>query len=315
MRATLPGLLVVVALAGAAALLSPYAGGLGVVVVALGLGAVVGNVVRVGEGPLAPGVTLVEKRGLAVAIALLGFGVDGAAVVGLGARGGPALVVALIGTLVGAVWLGRLLGVPPALALLVGAGQGICGTAAVAAVSPVVGARDEETGVAVGVVNALGTVGLVALPALGVAAGLSGDGMALVLGGALQSVGHAVAAGFGVSDEVGRATAVVKLARVATLPIVILALSWRRGGARTAVGLPWEVAGFLVAAAAANLGLVPAAWRAALGDAAEVGLVLAMAAIGTRIRLAALRADGPRALALGAVLFAAQLGWLFVIAA
>ncbi len=306
MTDSLPGLLVAVALAAAATALAPFVPGVGAVVLALLLGAALGNA-GLADGRLAPGLGWAERQLLAVVIGLLGFGLDVRAVVALGAVALPVLVGMVALTVAAAAWAGpRWFGLSPELSVLVGAGQGICGTAAVAAVAPVVRARDEDTGVAVGVINLLGTLGLIALPAGVVALGLSTEAAGLVLGGSLQSVGHAVAAGFGVSEEVGRSATAVKLGRVALLPLVLAALSVRGGLGGARVRLPPEVLAFAVASVLASSGAVPSAVLAALEALSQALLTVAMAAIGSRVRLAALRVAGAGALALGGALFVAQ---------
>lgn len=285
---------------------APFVPGVGTIVLALLIGAVVGNAGGA-DGALAAGIKVAETTLLAVAIGLLGFGLDLTAVLGLGLVALPTLAVVVAGAVGLAAVLGpRLFGLSPALSLLVGAGQGICGTAAIAATGPVVGASDEETGVAVGVVNLLGTVGLLLLPPLALALGLDGDGAGLVLGGSLQSVGHAVAAGFGVSEPVGTATTMVKLGRVALLPVVLLGIGLTGQGQGARTGLPREVVAFVVAAAVASTGWLPASLLDALDTLTDALLAVSMAAIGTKIRLASLRSSGTGALGLGATVFAAQ---------
>lgn len=307
MKARIPGLLLCAALAFAGTVGAPYVPGFGSVALTLVLGLIVGNLGGA-DGRFAPGVRWVEKRLFAVLVAMLGFGLDLRAVGGLGLVALPSVVVALGATLALAGPLGKALGLTPALSLAVGAGQAICGTAAIAAAGPVVGADEEETGVAVGVIHALGTAGLFLLPPVALAMGLSPDGAGLLLGGTLQSVGHAVAAGFGVSEAVGSATTLVKLGRVATLPVVLLVLGALRGGARGGSRVPPEVVGFVVAAGLRTAGVLPGWAVTGLDVATDVVLGLAMAAIGTRVRLSALVGAGPAALALGAVLFAVQTG-------
>ncbi len=311
MRTLLPGLVLSLFLAASAWGLASALPGVGPIVVALVLGVMVGNGVSLAPA-VAPGVKFADKRFLALAIALLGFGVDLAATIALGAVALPTLIVAVFVTVGLSVPIGRRLGVSPRLALLVGAGQGICGTAAVAASAPVIGAEEQEAGVAIGVVNLLGTLGLFVLPFVAMALGT--EGAALLLGGTLQSVGHAVAAGFGLGEAVGQGTAVVKLGRVALLPLVLLVLAARTAGGGRGASLPPELVGFLAAVGVTALGIVPASVRAGIAEVADVLLLVAMAAIGLGIRLDALRTDGRAALALGGILFLGQIAFVGVVA-
>src|SRR4029079_10549538 len=97
-------------------------------------------------------------------------------------------------------WVGRRRGVPPAVSLLLGAGCGICGAAAVAAMEPVADAREEEAGFALASVTALGTIAMLAVPLLGTRVLHLSDGeFGLWAGGSVHEVAQVVAASAGVS--------------------------------------------------------------------------------------------------------------------
>jgi uncharacterized integral membrane protein (TIGR00698 family) len=320
-RAAAPGLALAAGLGGLGLGLGALLPGLGGVSASILLGLVVGNAAR--PGPRwTPGLGLAAGRGLELAVVLLGLRLDPRAVAALGA---PALaavgsVVAL--TLVGTAVLGRLLGLSRSLALMLAAGQAICGTAAVAAVAPVVDGRDGEPAIAVGVINALGTVGVFAVPALAFALGLPPAGAALVVGGGLQSVGHVVAAGFALGSEAGELATVLKLGRVALLPLVVLGVGLLAGGRRDEARarrrrlprLPGYLVGFVVAVGLRALVPLPREVDVVLGPATQLLLATAMAAIGSRIQLGVLRTQGPRVLAAGALAFLIQLGVLVALA-
>ncbi|MFP3514393.1 putative sulfate exporter family transporter, partial [Peribacillus sp. SIMBA_075] len=46
----------------------------------------------------------------------------------------------------------------PSLSLMLGVGTGVCGAAAIAAVSPIIQAKDEDTAIGVGIIALVGTV-------------------------------------------------------------------------------------------------------------------------------------------------------------
>lgn len=290
--------------------------GLGAVLAALGVGVAVAQVLPRDSG-LAPGLKLAERTFLGAAVALLGLQVDAGALVDVGGEGLAVVLGVVVVTLGAGVLLGRRWGLSPACATLLALGQGVCGTAAVAAAAPAVRADDVDVGVAIGTINALATVGLVAVPSLAALAGLSPEATALLLGATLQSVGHVVAAGMAFDPDVGALALVVKMGRVATLPVVVLGLglahreggSWRRA-------LPPELVAFGLAAAAGSLGLVPASVVAWADTLTDLLLPVAMAAVGTSLRASTLRQQGLPAIGVGAVLFAAQVlvvgGWLLL---
>ena len=219
--------------------------------------------------------------------------------------------------------LQRLLGVPPRLGALLAIGSSVCGAAAITAARPVVGATDEEGNVGIAVVSVLGAVASVAL-VVGHAFGwISQDVYGLVAGGALHEVAHVMAAATAVPAALGVAT-VTKLARVALLPVALLALPWMmRGqakGERVPFRMPGLVIGFLLVSIGATLlghagAVLPglaAAWTAiarTVTFTATMMLASSMVAIGALVDWSALRRAGSRPMIM-AVLGAMLLGTL-----
>lgn len=243
------------------------------------------------------------------------------------ARAGAApIVVATTAVVVGLglfAMLQRLLGVPPRLGALLAIGSSVCGAAAITAARPVVGATDEEGNVGIAIVSVLGAVASVAL-VVGHALGwISEDGYGLLAGGALHEVAHVMAAGTAVPAALGVAT-VTKLARVALLPVALLALPWTmRGqakGERAPFRMPGLVVGFLLVSIGATLlghagAVLPglaAAWTGiarTITFIATMMLASSMVAIGALVDWPALRRAGSRPMIM-AVLGAVLLGTL-----
>lgn len=112
------------------------------------------------------------KRTLAFAVVLLGAGVDVALIRSVGI---PSLVViaASVCTGLAVSWVvGRRQGLGKRPALLVGIGTAICGASAIAAVAPVIKAKEHEVGVALAAVFGFNAAALLLYPAIGALAGL-----------------------------------------------------------------------------------------------------------------------------------------------
>ena len=165
-RALAPGLVLAAALALVAYGLNQIEPRISALVAALLLAIVVANVAG-RRAVLAPGARFASRRILRLGIVLLGLRISLQLIVDVGWRGVLVAVAAVGFTLPFSVWFGRRLGVSPALSLLLGAGCGICGAAAVVAMEPVAEARDEEAGFALAAVTALGTISMLAIPVLG----------------------------------------------------------------------------------------------------------------------------------------------------
>lgn len=177
LRAYLPGVGVCLAAAAVASAVGRMLPNVSPLIVAIVLGVVVANV-RPMPRRLDAGVTFSAKRLLRAGIVFLGLQVVIADIAHLGV---PmlAVVVGVVATgLLITVAMGRVLHVPPGLALLIGCGFSICGAAAVAGVSGVTHAKgdpDDETVTAVALVVIFGTVMIPVIPLLAHLIGLSSD--------------------------------------------------------------------------------------------------------------------------------------------
>lgn len=300
----LPGLLLVAFLAGLAVFMARYTHPVGAVALGVLLGLVVGNLVP--PGPRArPGIAFAGKRLLAAAVVLLGLKVVVADAVWFlfpVAVAAGTVVVAM-----GLAWMiGRWWGVSPGLSTMIGAGTGICGVAAVAAVRPVVQGRDEETTYAVAVITLLGSTGLVVFPLIQLIwHPLDPGGFGALTGAVLHSVPQAVGAGFsGGGEDAGTVATVVKLTRVALLGpailvlVVIMKFAQRGDTVKASSKIPVEVWGFLAVVLVGNLFPVPEALRDLALSTSGLLLVVALTALGLSTRFRELHAAGGRPLLL-----------------
>jgi len=243
-----------------------------------------------------------SKRLLQVSVVGLGFGL-GLVDVWEAARG--AVLVTSIGivfTVVVGRWIGSRLAVNPNTSTLIAFGTAICGGSAIAAMAPVVEARDDETAVALATVFTLNAVGLVAFPALGHALALSpqefGTWAALAIHDTSSVVGAASVYGGG---ALAIATT-VKLARALWIMPSVAVAAWRRRS-EGRVRFPLFVLGFLAAAGLRSLlpDLAPTWDR--LHDVARQGLVVTLLLIGTGITRPLLRRVGMRPMLQGFLLW------------
>lgn len=302
-RTLAPGLGLAAAVAVVAYGISHLEPRISALVAALLLGMVVSNVVAGRRATLTPGARFAARRILRVGIALLGLRISLELIGDVGWRGVVVAVAAVGFTLPFTVWLGRRLGVSPALSLLIGAGCGICGAAAVVAMEPVAEAKDEEAGFALATVTALGTIAMLALPVLGTSAlGLSDDDFGLWTGGSVHEVAQVVGAAGGVSAAALAVATIVKLTRVVLLVpvIVVTAVIKGRAGGRRGNPVPLFVALFLVAVAIRSTGVLPDSLVGHVTDLDTALLACAMAGLGLTIDVAQLRRLGGRPLVLGA---------------
>ncbi len=304
-------------------IVSWYLGGLvprlGSVTIAIMLGILVGNVL-LAEDAGAEGLEFAEKKLLPIAIALLGVELQFLTLVALGFSALVVIVISIGTSIFISMWLGRLLGFSRTASVLMGAGNGICGASAIAATSIAIDADEAETGISIGVVNLLGTIGIFLVPSLIRVFSLSDVQGGLLVGGSLQAFGQAVAAGFSVNDAVGNIATVVKMGRVLMLgPVVILVGVWmqsKRDLKQTSLAhfhIPRFILGFLAMSVVASLHLFPERIIVAIANVGDALLIVAMAAIGMRIRFRSLLNSGMRSLLLGVCVSLIQITTLMMI--
>jgi uncharacterized integral membrane protein (TIGR00698 family) len=240
-----------------------------------------------------PGVGFSAKILLEVAVVLLGASVSARAVLALGPAllGGIALVVAM--AIFSSYAIGRLLGLPPRMAILVACGNSICGNSAIAAVAPVIGADGEDIASSIAFTAVLGVVVVLLLPLLVPILRLSLTQYGVLAGLTVYAVPQVLAATLPIGALSNQVGTVVKLVRVLMLGPVVLGLSlaapWlglqtgdRPAGRVPALHqlVPWFILGFLAVLALRSLGLVPPGLLPPLKTAAAWLTTISMAALG-----------------------------------
>jgi uncharacterized integral membrane protein (TIGR00698 family) len=274
----------------------------------------VGVAVRTFRAPGAetdPGVRFASKELLEVAVCLMGLSVD----LPLLLAAGPALAIGVVLLVVLGLalsyGLGRLLGLPHKLAVLVACGNAICGNSAIAAVAPVIEADAQDVGSAIAFTAILGVAVVMGLPFLMRPLGLSFYQYGVLAGLTVYAVPQVLAAAFPVSVLSGQVGTLVKLVRVLMLGPVVLFFSLKRhvsvhtseAGAsspgqpsaqnRLTQFVPWFIIGFLALAGIRAMVGVPASVVLVAQTASSLLTLVAMAALGLGCDLRALvRAGG-----------------------
>jgi len=268
-----------------------------------------GMVVRTAWTPPAitdSGVSFTAKQILEVAIFLLGASVD----LPLLVRAGPALAIGIvllvISGVAGSYSIGRLMGLPHKLAVLVACGNSICGNSAIAAVAPVIGADKEHVVSSIAFTAILGVIVVLGLPLLIHPLALNHYQYGVLAGLTVYAVPQVLAAAFPVSILSGQVGTLVKLVRVLMLgPVVVFFALTNRSSSehnrtvakpsfRLTRFVPWFIIGFLLLAGLRSTGAVPASWVSPTRAMSTWLTVAAMAALGLGVDLKAISKVGPR---------------------
>ncbi|WP_163528238.1 YeiH family protein [Halobacillus ihumii] len=195
--------------------------------------------------------------------------------------------------------LARLFKADRSISLLIGIGTGICGASAIAAVSPILKAKEEDTAISVGIISFVGTVFALIYTILRPFLPLGAEAYGMWAGLSLHEVANVVLAG-APAGENGLAMALLaKLGRVFLLIPVSLIIIWimgRKGNkeSNNQAAFPWFLVGFIVMSLLGSYVLgtyipVPDSFTNAVSVVTSFILTMAMVGLGVNISLHDLR--------------------------
>ncbi len=314
----IPGVLLTSLLAVLAFVFNKYIS-LSANLIAILLGFVLGHLLGHGKKQFTAGISWCESKILAIAVALLGAQLNLSALMAIDGMSLTMVISGLLFTFVMTLLMAKILRISYQEACLVASGQGICGSAAVMASQSIIKAPAAQAGLVVALVNFLGFVGVFLTVWLATALfNVDTQASGLLIGNTLQSMGHVVAAGFSLNDEVGQLAVLVKMCRILLLiPVLLLLIVFigRRAQQDQADGgqihwlrlIPVFIWVFLLLSCLVSMGWLPTAWAGTLSTISKWLFLLAMAAIGLNIELKHIYRSGGRILLLALLVFSVQL--------
>jgi uncharacterized integral membrane protein (TIGR00698 family) len=262
---------------------------------------------------LAPGVRMASRAVLPLAVVLLGAQLSLHQVAHVGLTSLPVMAATLAACLALAVVVGGRLGIDRDLRTLIGVGTGICGASAIAAVTPVIRARNPHVAYALSTIFLFNILAVLTFPPLGHLLGLSQHAFGVFAGTAVNDTSSVVAAATTYGPAATQTAVVVKLTRsLLIIPICfgLAALSRRNSSEPATTGrlVPWFLVGFVLLAAINSAGAVPAAGRPLLLEVTTLLVTVALVGVGLSTDVTAMRRAGARPLLLGFVLWIAVSG-------
>lgn len=199
------------------------------------------------------GIAFSSKRLLRAAIILYGLklNIDTVLSDGLGllVRDAGVIIFAIFAT----IWLAKLFKADKNISLLLGIGTGVCGAAAIAAVAPIVKAKDEDTAIGVGIIALMGTIFAIVYTILRPVLPLDAIQYGVWSGSSLHEVAHVALAAAPAGDEGLAIALLAKLGRVfllVPLCFIFIAIMKRKNkngeAADTHIEFPWFLVGFII---------------------------------------------------------------------
>lgn len=138
------------------------------------------------------------------------------------------------------------------LALLLGIGTGVCGAAAIAAVSPILKAKEEDSAIGAGIIALVGTIFAVGYTVLLQFLPISATQYGIWSGVSLHEIAHVALAAEPAGKDALAIALLAKLGRVLLLvPLSFILVYWMKrrekqsGGTQTKVSFPWFLLGFI----------------------------------------------------------------------
>jgi uncharacterized integral membrane protein (TIGR00698 family) len=221
---------------------------------------------------------------------------------------GMGLLVRDIGTIVFSIfltmWLAKKMKADFSLSLLLGIGTGVCGAAAIAAVSPLLKAKEEDTAIGAGIIALVGTLFSIGYILLKPFLHLTNNHYGIWTGISLHEIAHVALAAAPAGQDALAIALLAKLGRVFLLvPLSFILMYWMKRTGRiqseTKIEFPWFLIGFLMMSLIGSYVLgklinVPSAFLSNTSNLSTLLLTMAMVGLGLNVNLQELRSKALR---------------------
>ncbi len=258
------------------------------------------------QRPLLAGTSQYSKLALQTAIVLLGFRLSAGELAAISSDYSLLVTAYVVITFGAGILLGRLFAASRNASLLIASGTAICGGTAIASLSPILGAKPHETGVALTLVFLLNAVALTVFPFVGEALEMTQQQFGVWSALAIHDTSSVVATSALYGEEATIVATTVKLGRTLWLIPLMIGASYVLAKGKSGAKLPLFVGLFILVAVLGSFVEWPALLKSSAALVVKGLLVIALFLIGSEIKretLAGLR---------GATLWHGVVLWLLV---
>lgn len=305
------GIIVTFVLAIVAKYLARFLPQLGAESIAMLCGIVLGNTLFT-NARFAPGIKWAEKYPIEIGIALMGLTVTLKTIEQLGLNGVVFVLIQMTLTIAIVLFMGgRIFKVSATSAMLMGAGNAVCGSSAIASVAPAIGADDDQRRTAVATVSLTGVLLLLVLPLLGPQIlGHHNLLLGALVGGTVQSVGQVVGTAALINSNVVTYATLFKMLRVIMLTVVVLVFARmaQKSATQTTTptnvkkfNIPWFIIVFIVFLLLNSIIVLPTQLTGGAKAIASFFGVVNLAGIGLNLKFKTIKDSGVRFLSYGFV--------------
>jgi uncharacterized integral membrane protein (TIGR00698 family) len=253
----------------------------------------------------------ISKKLLQYSVIGLGFGMNLQASLASGKEGMLFTIISVVGTLLIGMFIGcKVLKLNRNTSYLISSGTAICGGSAIAAVGPIIKAKDTDMSMALATVFILNAIGLFLFPILGHWLGLSQQEFGTWAAIAIHDTSSVVGAGAAYGEEALQVATTIKLTRALwIIPLALVtSVIFRSEGKK--ISVPWFILFFILAMLINTYLLAdyPDTGKFIAGIARK-GLIITMFFIGASLSVDVIKSVGIRPLLQGVLL------WIIISAA
>lgn len=275
---------------------------IGSMILSIIIGILIGNFINI--EPYDEGIKYSGKKLLQYGIILMGFTLSFKTAINLGASSFPLIITSIAAALIVGILGGRLFNINQRISTLIGVGTAICGGSAIAAMSPIIKAKDEEIAFSIATIFFFNIIAVFIFPTAGHWFQLSDTGFGYFAGTAINDTSSVVAAGYAFSEHAGDTATVVKLVRALMIvPICILFALLQTG--YSSVNLkkvfPWFILYFFLASIIASIIPIPEYVTSSIKLLSTFLMSTALAGIGMTVNIRKFFEIGVKPLGLGAI--------------
>ena len=237
---------------------------------------------------------------LQASIVLMGFGMNLAQVISASKTGFIDTAISVVFVMVSGYLLARLLKVDSKIGTLISAGTAICGGSAIAAVAPVLNAKNFQISFSLVVIFILNAIALVIFPMLGHYFNMSQETFGTWAAIAIHDTSSVVGAGATYGPRALEVATTIKLIRALwIIPLSLFIAFTQKDKSAGKVKIPWFIGLFIISIIIAWIFPQGAATYAHFNWLGKRGMVVALFLIGSNISFSDVKKAGVRSFVLG----------------
>jgi uncharacterized integral membrane protein (TIGR00698 family) len=240
---------------------------------------------------------------LQASIVCMGFSMSVHDVVQTGKTGFLITVVSVTVTVVAGIALGKLLKVNKNTTLLISSGTAICGGSAIAAVAPVLGAKDNEISFSLAVIFVLNAIGLFIFPVIGHLLQMDQTHFGYWAAIAIHDTSSVVGACSAYGEQALQIGTTVKLTRTLWIIPLALCIAFFNKNQTSKINIPWFILLFVVAIIIGNYIPGMAETNEHLSWLGKKGMMVSLFFIGASINVKEVKKTGANTFLLGIILW------------